>query len=194
MVADWMWYFQRNDAFLRNEWSNYTNWPYKNHIPSNISLDNTSNLYITGNYTGTNSRSILENFGVLFGPDYREISFPRGIYDYVEKYTRTSGFAEEGLYCYNFCLNTSPYEYQPSGAVNTGRFKTIELEFNTYTPPVDVSGSTVNIECDDDGVPVNISQKPAWALYKYNYNLHVFEERFNILSFVSGTCGLTYAK
>ena len=194
MVADWMWYFQRNDAFLRNEWSNYTNWPYKNHIPSNISLDSTSNLYITGNYSALNTRSILENFGILFGPDYREISLPRGIYDYVEKYTRTSGFADEGIYCYNFCLNTNPYEYQPSGAVNTGRFKTIELEFNTYTPPIDVSGATVNIECDDDGVPVNISQKPAWALYKYNYNLHVFEERFNILSFVSGTCGLTYAK
>ena len=145
MVADWMWYFQRNDAFMRNEWSNYTNWPYKNHIPSNIVLDDTSSLYITGDYSSANNRPILETFGLLFGPDYREISMPRGVYDYVEKYTRTRGFGEEGLYCYNFCLNTSPFEYQPSGAVNVGRFKDIEFEFTTYKPPIDISGSTVNI-------------------------------------------------
>ena len=28
MVANWMFYLQRNDVNLRNEWSNYTNWPY----------------------------------------------------------------------------------------------------------------------------------------------------------------------
>ena len=28
MVSDWMWFFQRSDVSLRNEWSNYTNWPY----------------------------------------------------------------------------------------------------------------------------------------------------------------------
>ena len=29
MVCSWMWYFQRSDAYLRNQWSNYTNWPYE---------------------------------------------------------------------------------------------------------------------------------------------------------------------
>ena len=28
MVSSWMFYFQRSDAYLRNEWSNYSNWPY----------------------------------------------------------------------------------------------------------------------------------------------------------------------
>ena len=28
MVASWMFYFTRNDINLRNEWSNYSNWPY----------------------------------------------------------------------------------------------------------------------------------------------------------------------
>ena len=193
MVADWMWYFQRNDAFIRNEWTNYTNWPYKT-IPSNVVLDASSNLYISGDYSSANNRPIMETFGILFGGDYREISMPRGIYDYVEKYTRTQGFAKEGLYCYNFCLNTSPYDYQPSGAVNTSRFKTVEFEFTTYTPPIDISGSTVNIQCDPDGVPISVSSKPSWALYVYNYNLHVFEERYNVLSFVGGNCALMYAR
>ena len=35
MVSNWMWYFQRTDAFLRNEWSNYTNWPY-DVLPNNL--------------------------------------------------------------------------------------------------------------------------------------------------------------
>ena len=29
LVASWMWFFQRDDVNLRNEWSNYTNWAYK---------------------------------------------------------------------------------------------------------------------------------------------------------------------
>ncbi len=147
MVADWMWYFQRNDAFLRNEWTNYTNWSYKN-IPSNIVQDPSDNgLYITGDYSPANHRNIMETFGILFGGEYREISMPRGVYDYIEKYARTQGFADEGLYCYNFCLNTNPYDYQPSGAVNTGRFKTVEFDFTNYKTPIDIVGSNLNLEC-----------------------------------------------
>ena len=194
MVADWMWYLQRNDAFLRNEWSNYSNWPYKHALPSDVTIDDASGKSISGDYSSVNHRPIMETCGIVMGGDYREVSMPRGVYDYVEKYSQTRGFAEEGLYCYNFCLNTSPFEYQPSGAINTGRFKSVELEFTTYNPPVDVDGSTVNIECDDNGVPINVTSKPSWALYEYNYNLHVFEERYNIVSFVGGNCGMTYAR
>ena len=66
-----MWFFQRSDVNLRNEWSNYTNWPYKDlpfpcimvhdisynksalsYIkPCTISCPNTytyNNMYITG--------------------------------------------------------------------------------------------------------------------------------------------------
>ena len=35
LVTSWMWFFQRNDTYLRNTWSNYTNWPYNN-IPHPI--------------------------------------------------------------------------------------------------------------------------------------------------------------
>ena len=30
MVSNWMFFLQRNDVNFRNEWSNYTNWPYEN--------------------------------------------------------------------------------------------------------------------------------------------------------------------
>ena len=45
MISSWTWFLQRNDVNLRNEWSNYTNWPY-NIIPSDIipaPYDNTNN-------------------------------------------------------------------------------------------------------------------------------------------------------
>ena len=195
MVSSWMWYMQRNDAFTRNEWSNYSNWEYNGVIPSNYVPDpNGSGLYITGAYSSANQREIMETMGILFSGDYRENVQPSGIFDYVEKYTRTQGNAKEGLYCYNFCLNTSPYEYQPSGAINMSRFKMIELELTTYLPPIDVSGSNLDIVCNEAGAPISITSKPAWALYPYSYNLHIIEEQYNVLSFIGGNCGLMYAR
>jgi hypothetical protein len=35
MIASYLFYFQRSDANLRNEWSNYTNWPYK-YLPNDL--------------------------------------------------------------------------------------------------------------------------------------------------------------
>ena len=36
LVSSWMWYFKRNDVYLRNEWSNYSNWLYKNKLPNDV--------------------------------------------------------------------------------------------------------------------------------------------------------------
>ena len=36
LTSSWMWYFKRSDSYLRNEWSNYSNWPYKNLIPYDV--------------------------------------------------------------------------------------------------------------------------------------------------------------
>ena len=35
MVSNYMFYFQRSYANLRNEWSNYSNWPY-DYLPSDL--------------------------------------------------------------------------------------------------------------------------------------------------------------
>jgi hypothetical protein len=214
MVANWMFYLQRNDVALRNEWSNYTNWPYHS-LPSNIypapttvpkptSLipygpllnpnETATGYFITGDFAQHNQRDILQTLGILFDGEYRENTLVRGVYDYVEKYTRTAGAAKEGLYCYNFCLNTSPFDYQPSGAINMARFKLVELELATYVPIFDLVNSNFNIICDQNGAPIGVSNKSKWQLYEYNFNLTVFEERYNILSFISGNCGMLYAR
>jgi hypothetical protein len=219
MVSNWMWYLQRNDIKFRNEWTNYTNWPYDN-VPQNISLApielppdvtafdlsyglgihptltdavRNSGLAITGDFYSGNRKEILESFGILMNGEYRENMFHRGIYDYIEKYTRTPGNAKDGLYCYNFCLNTDPHEYQPSGAINMNKFKNIELEVNTFIPAVDMSNSAFNVICDLCGNAVGI-RKTNYQLYDYNYNLTLFEERYNVLSFVSGNCGMLYSR
>ena len=220
MIANWIFYLQRNDANLRNEWSNYTNWPY-DILPANIievpydysmnfgpliqpipniqsgnisQLGENTGYYYTGAFQIDNHKSILETLGILFDGGYRENVLTSSIYEYIEKYGRSVGGANvDGLYCYNFCLNTSPFEYQPTGAINLSKFRTIELEITTYVPPIDTANSNITTIYDENGNPIGIN-KLNWQLFQYNYNLTVFEERYNILSFIGGNCGLLYAR
>jgi hypothetical protein len=150
-------------------------------------------IYITGDYNVLNQKEILESMGILLNGEYRENVMTRGVYDYIEKYVRTNGSAPDGLYCYNFALHSSPFEYQPSGAINMSKFKTIELEINTYTPPIDPVNSSFDVICDTNGTPIGIN-KSNWRLFEYNYNMTLFEERYNILSFIGGNCGMLYSR
>ena len=221
MVATWMFFFQRSDINLRNQWSNYTNWPYTNVIPIDVvpgtSLPITSEngypnpcgggnigpgtepnstpsgLFITQNYSVENQREILQQLGILLNGSYRENLLPSGVYNYVEKYIRTMGSAPFGLYIYNFGLDAGSGTYQPSGAINMSKFSTIELEFTTYTPPLDPSANFYTI-CDPaTSIPIGVN-KPQWRIYDYNYDLTVLEERYNVLTFIGGNCALMYAR
>ena len=214
LVSSWMWYLQRSDAYLRNEWSNYTNWPYS-YLPNDVTpaptagaypinggsstigpgenADGTlTGLFLSGIYSILNQQEILQTLAILIDGSYRENSQPSGVYNFVEKYTRTPGNAPSFLYCYNFCLNTSPYDIQPSGALNTNRFNLIEFELTTNIPPLDPYAQVLTI-CDPDTGDIVGINKPTWRIYEYNYNLQLFEERFNIVTFIGGNCGLQYA-
>tara|TARA_Y100000741_G_scaffold346473_1_gene312832 strand:- start:3929 stop:5701 length:1773 start_codon:yes stop_codon:yes gene_type:complete len=224
LVSNFMWYFQRNDVNMRNEWSNYTNWPFDFiptdiFSPSDISNDNPNNqeisqwsdhdsnnsitpqedgdgtpsgILITGKYVPENEKTILKTLGILFDGKYRENPLDEGVFNYVEKYVRTSGNAPEGLYFYNFGIKTNPMDIQPMGGVNLSKFKDVEFEYNVMTPNIkdDVEISEI---CDSDG-NVIATHKPLWKLYEYNYNLTIFEERYNILSFMSGNANLKYSR
>jgi hypothetical protein len=213
LVSSWLFYFQRSDVNLRNEWSNYSNWPY-NYLPSDIlpapttgtfslspsisigpgvNPDGTLTGYMTsGIYNFQNLNQILINMAILLDGQYRENSFGAGVFNYIEKYTRTPGTAPDGLYCYNFCLNTSPFESQPSGAINMNRFNLVQLEFNTIVPPLDPYAQVLTI-CDPETGDIVGVNKPTWRIYEYNYNLYVMEERINMVVFVGGNAGLMYA-
>ena len=155
-------------------------------------------IKITGNYAPENQKDILINLAVLLDGKYRENLLETGIYNYMEKYTRSnSGNDSNGLYCYNFCLDSSYLHpntkiIQPTGAINLSKFSTIELEFNTYTPPLDDEAQTAVI-CDASGNIIGIN-KSEWEIYKYTYDLNVIEGRYNTVTFVAGNCSLQYAR
>ena len=217
MVATWMLLFQRSDINLRNQWSNYTNWPYSGVIPDDVvpaartgtypnpchprtigpgvEPDGTTStgLYVTQDYNVENQREILQQLGILLNGSYRENMLESGVYNYVEKYIRTTGSAPFGLYIYNFGLDASNATYQPSGAINMSKFSTIELEFSTYVPPLDPDAQSYTICNPETGIPVGVN-KPQWRIYNYNYDLTVLEERYNVLTFIGGNCALMYAR
>jgi hypothetical protein len=153
---------------------------------------NLTGLLITPTYTPENDKNILVVMGILLDGSYRENIQPAGIYNYIEKYIRTSGNAPPGIYCYNFCLNSSNTDLQPSGAINMSRFNQIELEFTTIIPPLDPLAQSLVI-CDPATGNVIGINKPTWRIYDYNFNMTLFEERINQVVFIGGNCGLDYA-
>jgi hypothetical protein len=217
LISSWMWYFQRSDVKNRNEWSNYTNWPYENSIPNDLqklredseykyysphftySNDLSKNIYYTGYnptvYEQTNLCEIMKNFGILCDGKYREQTFDSGVFSKLEKYNKSNGSSSKvGLYYYNFALTTDPFKLQPNGALNTAKFKTIELEYNNYAnPPIDSSNVEFTTICDPETGAIIATSKDPTSIYKYYYNLYVIEEKYNMLFFQNGFGGLLYS-
>lgn len=221
LISNWMWFIQRDDVYKRNEWSNYTNWPYENILPNSLEKlkeldtpnqsifyntnniyqtnDTSKNIFITGYeptvYEQTNKKEIIKDFAIVVDGKYRENSFSSGIYDKIEKYTKTLGNSKYGLYHYNFSLSTDPHKNQPSGAFNTNKFKNVEFEFNNHdNPPIDLTNVNFTTICDPETGDVIATSKEPTSIYKYTYNLTVMEERFNVLRFQSGTADLVYSR
>jgi hypothetical protein len=221
LVTGWMWNFQRNDINLRNEWSNYSNWPYRA-LPSNLvtppyyttipyNMDNSANTlngplfnpngyntgyFITGDFAAANQKNILLTMAVLLDGEYRELDLPSGVFQYMEKYTTNPGSPQEyedGIYCYNFCLNSDPLTRQPSGAMNLTRFKRVQLGFTTYVPPINPDLADFQVICNTEGNPIGV-KKSSWQLYDYNFDLNVYEERYNVITFIGGYCGALFAR
>jgi hypothetical protein len=77
------------------------------------------------------------------------------------------------------------------------KFKSIELEITTYTPSLVAADLSNNIQygfiCDTNGNIIGV-RKQNWKLFDYTYNMVLFEERYNVLSFINGNCGMLYAR
>ena len=214
MVSNYMWRFRRSDAYLRNDWSNYTNWPYKDIIPQattvidDTALPNPAYHQFTGNIGSqttnssgqlvsndypVNQKNILLELGITMDGVYREKLLDAGVYQYMEKYMRTTGSSKDGIYNYNFCLDSNRRVYQPSGAMNINKFKKVFFEFNTVEVPLDISGTNVEYICDLNGNAIGF-RKTSAILNEYNFDLRIFEERYNILIIQGGRIGLLNAR
>jgi len=218
MTSSWMWFFQRSDINLRNEWSNYTNWAYKHMpYPCILSLDlsfaehnpaepyitpctlscyaqhSICGMFLTGPTHPENLKEIMEEWSLYCDDQLRETSHPVGVFNFIEKYIRTPGNAKQGLYCYNFCLDTNRNVLQPSGGMNMSRFSNITFEFSTMLPfhrPIEPSDNQP-IKCNDENV-VQGMYNPTWKDYNYNYDIHIMEERYNVLVFSGGMATLMF--
>jgi len=76
--------------------------------------------------------------------------------------------------------------------MNLNKYKKIHLEFNTVQPPLNPN-SNFDVICDPSGAIIGV-RKEIWQQNDYNFDLRVFEERFNVLIISGGHVGLMYAR
>jgi hypothetical protein len=154
----------------------------------------------TGLYMSSNAKNIITQAGIMLNGEYREDISSIGTYNYIEKYSRSKGGGTDeydGLYCYNFCMDTSPSTTQPSGAINLSSYPEISIKLTTITPPL-ASTSQSSQVCDIAPGGTTTEQigttKKSWGIYKYTYDIHLMEERYNVISFIGGNVNLMFAR
>jgi len=204
LISSWTFFLRRSDVKERNQWSNLTNWPYhylphdvialtdKSHTSGGNPLDfSSANIYESGQFSYENEKKILVSLGILCDGKYKENILEEGVFNYIENYQKSNGKCSEDVYTYNFCFDNNPETLQPSGAMNLSKFKNIEFELVTIEPPSNPDFK-FNINCED-GEIISVS-KTTKDMFLYTYELHVIEERFNMVTFMSGNCGLQFAR
>jgi hypothetical protein len=224
MVANWMWYFQRSDAYMRNEWSNYSNWPY-DYLPNDLQNPSQQNGFtpITLPSGGSYTPSINP---IGLGCYWGQIDAPSNIY-VTGQY---SPYNQKDIMQYWALLLDGKYR---ENQFDAGVFNYVEkyarsagnspaglycYNFNLHTNPYDFQPSgamnlskfkNIEFEFSTYQPPLDPSaqifticnqgqvigiNKPTWRVYDYNYDLTVLEERFNVLTFTSGNAALLYAR
>ena len=58
----------------------------------------------------------------------------------------------------------------------------------TLAPPIDETSENITL-CDAEGNIIGVQESD---IYKYDYEMHLFEERYNVLRFISGNGGLLF--
>lgn len=248
LVSGYMFRFRRSDVDIRNQWDNYSNWPYNkkspiqlqiinaqiteydentsklnhdendeykymltsnltnNHIKNEYILDINNNILLT---TGpllvpSSNKNILKKMGLLFNGTYREDLLESGIYNYVEKYSRTSGQAKHGLYIYNFSIYSNKDYYQPSGSQNMNRTKNVVFEFETEVSDLKIDSqaelttveelTNAQTEINNTISAIRNNDTNRYENHKYDYELFLIEERYNILYVKNGVIEMKYAR
>ena len=77
--------------------------------------------------------------------------------------------------------------------MNVNKFKKVFFEFNTIEPPIDIVGSNNEFICDNEGNAIGF-RKTTGKLNEYNFDLRIFEERYNVMIITGGKVGLLHAR
>jgi hypothetical protein len=186
--------FRRNDAYLRNEWSNYTNWPYYRLPYDIIEFTENKQFCVThGTRQAQNMKYIMQDMSILMDGKTREDKLDGGVYAFCEPYSKTVFDSKEGLYMYSFSLMANASELQPQGAMNLDKFERVELEMNIITPPLRDTANTQQHKICQNGEVIGV-RKYADDLYQYLFDLCVYEEKYNVVYIKSGIIGLLFAR
>ena len=226
LVSDIFWRYRRSDYNTRNEWSNYTNIKYYeqfNYIPI---FNDDAKKFLTQTIESneeTNESSILKTLSIMFDGKIREESFPENIFKSLQKYRTKNIFTRElkDLYYYSFGLEEGLEDLQPSGAVNTNKYKNVTFIFETINTPnnpnvnsdafvkyirndttapfrvlTDNSESNnISINPNDtDGTCVPVFDKTFRQEKLYTFDLKICTRKYNVLIINSGMGGLKYAR
>jgi hypothetical protein len=247
LVISWMWYFQRSDIKYRNEWSNYTNKEYNkfsNTVGSVTGLSDPeakpiiyddafrpsngllTNIVWQKEYSIRDSKNILLNWGLYFNSSVREKVLDADIIAWVDRYSRSKGSGIDGVYYYNFCLNTDPFTYQPSGAINLSKINNVNWSYKLTDPQLktninanSIDGPwnifadieepflaasalgpylsnriTQSVTCDIESKSITTIKGQNIQNYVWHYNLHIMEERYNILKIENGIANLVLSR
>jgi hypothetical protein len=166
----------------------------------------------------------MKEWGLYCNELKRELVFPEGINNYIEKYLIIEGDLEDGIYSYNFNIEKI-INYQPSGSMNMAKFTNVAFEFETIDPwremipneKDSVGALDIDLDCHNykkknyieeawgenidkffdhrsPGGPIISVNDRNYTDFDYNYNLHIMEERYNIIEFSGGMGKLLFAR
>jgi len=173
-------------------------------------------------FTARENKDILLEWGLYFNNSIREITLEKEFVSYIDIYSRSQGSGLENVFYYNFCLNTDPLIYQPCGAINMSKINNIYMSYKLIDPLLKISirnatnyisnisdpflyasviGSYLsnsinsNVTCsatnNEEQTTVNLKDT---AKYVWHYNLHLMEERYNILKITNGVANLQFVR
>ena len=147
LVTDMFWRYRRSDANRRNEWTNYSNIKYYDRYNYHPYFIHNNLDYVSQKLNSseeTNEIEILKNLSIMFDGKIREEKFPKTIFKCLQKYRTKNVFTRElkQLYYYSFALEKGLEDLQPTGAMNTSKFKDISFIFETIDTPRNESVDT----------------------------------------------------
>lgn len=201
---------QRGDVARRNEWSNYTNWPYRDELPSNIisAATNTDdfdlpwrnqlpplNLHqdniptgicVTAPATGDNEKYIMATMSILFDGNVREKELPFDVYHRLDILNKCPGAGTDGTVCYMFSKNSAPSATlnQPAGIQNWGSWNRIAFSGTTIVPALNPrTNIPQQFLCNERGDTMITVAYNNFSAFDYKFTLHIYEESINMILF-----------
>lgn len=202
-------FMQRNDVKLRNEFDNYTNHSYLGEReaplldPSKLSDRNQfghdgthqwnigalSQLRTTGPYKPEQEARIMNSFTLMLAAKERERDFYAYVVSDVERFTKCSGggsSSQDHVHHYSFELNSDPFELSPSGVLNASYYSRIEVDYRLFPAPLNPL-SKFETTCDFENQIIVTKED---NIYKYEYNMYIYIERYNKMIFENGEFNL----